>query len=422
MTLAMAGTSTQPRRVAVVGAGIIGTAAACQLARDGHAVTLIDRLGPAEATSFGNAGAVSPGSVEPLGHPGMLWQVPGWLIDPLGPLTIRWRHLPRLAPWLAALIRASSPERVRQIAADLATYLPHALEAYGPLLAEAGLGDVLVKDGMLWVFKSEKDARASQPGIELRRRHGVTVEDVPEAELRQIEPALGPDYRIARFLPNAGRVLDPAGLVKGLAAHLRRRGGRLERAEVQDFEIGPEGPRALLTSAGRIQADAIVIAAGAWSHVLARRLGSRVPLETERGYHVTLPDPGLMPRRMIMPHGQGFLATPMAMGLRIAGTVELASLEAPPDWRRADVLLAKARAMFPGLGTKGATRWMGHRPSLPDTKPVIARSPRFANVFYAFGHGHLGLTGGAITGRLIADLVAGREPSVRLDPFRIDRF
>ncbi|MEX2650050.1 MAG: FAD-dependent oxidoreductase [Alphaproteobacteria bacterium] len=411
-----------PRRVAVVGAGIVGTATACWLARDGHIVTLIDRLPPGEATSFGNAGAVSPGSVEPLGHPGMLWQVPGWLLDPLGPLTVRWRHLPRLVPWLARLLRASSPNRVRRIVAELATYLPHALDAYEPLLAEAGLGHLLRRDGILWVFPTRKAYDASRPGRDLRRRHGVAMEDVPEEAIRQIEPALGPDWRRATLLPDVGRVVDPGGLVKGLAEHLTRRGGRIERKAVVDFEFGPDGPSAVVTDAGTEPFDALVIAAGAWSGTLARRLGSPVPLETERGYHVTIPDPGVMPRRMIMPYGQGFIATPMAMGLRVAGTVELASLDAAPDWRRADVLLAKAKAMFPGLRTDGASRWMGHRPSLPDSKPVIARSPRFANVFYAFGHGHLGLTGGAITGRLIADLVAGRRPSVELGPFRIDRF
>lgn len=406
----------------MVGAGIVGAATACWLVRDGHDVAIVDRLGPGEATSFGNAGAISPGSVEPLGHPGMLWQVPGWLADPLGPLTIRWRHLPRLAPWLGALLRASTPERVRRIAAELATYLPHALDAYEPLLAEAGLKDLVRRDGMLWVFGSERAFRRGQSSIALRRRHGVPVEDVPADAIRQIEPALAPGYRRAVMLPDVARVLDPGGLVKGLAEHVVRRGGRIVRAEVRDFEIGPEGPRAVLTDGGPVAADAVVIAAGAWSHRLAARLGSRVPLETERGYHVTIPDPGVAPRRMVMPHGEGFLATPMAMGLRLAGTVELASLEAAPDWRRADMLLAKARAMFPGIRTAGASRWMGHRPALPDSKPVIGRSPAHRDVVYAFGHGHLGLTGAAITGRLVADLVAGRTPSIDLEPFRIDRF
>ena len=410
-----------PCKVVVIGTGVVGAATACWLLRDGHEVTLLDRLGPGEATSFGNAGAISPGSVEPLGHPGMLWRVPGWLADPLGPLTIRWRHLPRLAPWLGRLALASTPQRVARIAAELATYLPHALEAWLPLLAEAGLESLLRRDGMLWVFATERSFAEAQAGLRLRRRYGVAIQDVPAGEVRQVEPALGPVYRAA-LLPDAGRVLDPGGLVAGLARHAMARGARLVRAQALDFDIGPEGPRAVVTDAGAVPADAVVVAAGAWSHRLARRLGSRVPLETERGYHVTIPAPAVAPRRMILPYGEGFLATPMAMGLRVAGTVELASLDAAPDWRRADVLLTKARALFPGLQTEGATRWMGHRPSLPDTKPVISRSPVHRNVFYAFGHGHLGLTGAAITGRLIGDLVAGRATAVDLGPFRIDRF
>lgn len=411
-----------PRRVVVIGAGIVGTACACWLARDGHDVTLVDRLAPGEATSFGNAGAISPGSVEPLGTPGMLWQVPGWLLDPLGPLTVRWRHLPRLLPFLAGLIRASSPARVARIAADLATYLPAALDAYQPLLADAGLGHLVRRDGMLWVFPSDRASAKGQAGIALRQRHGVAMTDVPETEIRQMEPALAPHYRHAVLLPDVGRVLDPGALVKGLADHLARRGGVIRRATVRGFELGPEGARAVITDAGPLPADAVIVATGAWSGALAGQLGSRVPLETERGYHVTIPNPGVAPRRMIQPYGEGFLATPMAMGLRIAGTVELASLDAAPDWRRADVLLAKARRMFPGLDTSDATRWMGHRPSLPDSKPVIGRSPVHCNVVYAFGHGHLGLTGAATTGRHVADLVAGRPPAIDLGPFAIDRF
>jgi D-amino-acid dehydrogenase len=352
----------------------------------------------------------------------MSWQVPGWLLDPLGPLTVRWRHAPRLLPFLTGLLRASTPSRVARIAAELATYLPHALDAYEPLLAESGLAHLVRRDGMMWVFPSDRAFAKGRDSIDLRRRYGIPVDVVPEAEIRQIEPALASRWRHAVLLPDVGRVLDPGGLVKGLADHFARRGGVIARGAVKGFEHGPDGPRAVVTDAGTLPADAVVIAAGAWSGSLAARLGSRVPLETERGYHITIPNPGVAPRRMIQPYGEGFLATPMAMGLRVAGTVELASLDAAPDWRRAEVLLAKAKSMFPGIDTSGASRWMGHRPSLPDSKPVIGRSPIHGNVFYAFGHGHLGLTGAATTGRHVADLVAGRQPAIDLRPFAIDRF
>jgi D-amino-acid dehydrogenase len=416
------GTPTE-RRIAVVGAGIIGVATAWALCREGYAVTVIDELAPGESTSFGNAGAISPGSVLPLGHPGMMLEVPRYLLDPLGPLTVRWRHLPRLAPWLARLLRASTPAAYRRLTAELATLIPHTLAAYEPLLEETRLGHLVRRDGMLWAYSSRERLDKARREFEIKRRYGIRVEEIGSEAMRQFEPALAPALSHGIYLPDVGRVLDPGGLVKGIAAHVAERGARLRRAKVFGFDIGPEGPRAVRTEAGEIPADAVVIAAGAWSHRLAAMLGSPgVPLETERGYHVTIPVPGVAPRHMVMSTDGKFLATPMAMGLRLAGTVELASLEAEPDWRRADILLDHAKAMFPGIDVAGASRWMGRRPSLPDSKPVIGRSPRFANVFYGFGHGHLGLTGGALTGRLIADLVAGRTPSIDLGPFRIDRF
>lgn len=419
----MGGLADTPRRVAVVGAGIIGVSVAWALRREGHDVTMIDELAPGEATSFGNAGAISPGSIMPLGHPGMLWEIPRYLLDPLGPLTVRWRYLPRLAPWLFRFLRESSPARAERITAELATLIPRTLDAYGPLIDEARLGAMVHRDGVLWVFRDRERLQAAQPEFAVKRRYNVPIEEIAPEAMRQFEPALADSFHHGVFLPDVARVTDPGGLVKGIARHVIERGGAIRQAKVLGFDIGPDGPRTVHTSTGDVSIDAVVIAAGAWSHRLAAMLGSPgVPLETERGYHVTIPNPGVAPRRMIMSAEGKFIANPMAMGLRLAGTVELASLDAPPNWRRADVLLAHAKAMFPGIDLSGASRWMGRRPSLPDSKPVIGRSPRHANVYYGFGHAHLGLTGGAVTGQFIADLVAGRRPPIDLAPFAIDRF
>jgi D-amino-acid dehydrogenase len=201
-----------------------------------------------------------------------------------------------------------------------------------------------------------------------------------------------------------------------------RDGGEIVRARVQGFELGPEGPRALETDAGRRPVDRVVIATGAWSGALTRQLGHPVPLESERGYHVTVADPGVTTRIQAMWVRRKFVATPMEMGMRFAGTVELAGLDAPPDERRAQVLLEHGRQMVPGLSTARVSTWMGHRPGLPDSLPVIGRSPRFANTYFAFGHGHTGLIAGATTGRIIAALIAERPPPVDVTPYRIDRF
>ncbi len=238
-----------------------------------------------------------------------------------------------------------------------------------------------------------------------------------------MEPALAPIFKAGMFVPDWGHVADPYRVVAGIAESFVRHGGTVLQARVVDVEIGPDGPSAARTDGGeRLSFYQLVVAAGAWSARLAKPLGSKVPLESERGYHTTLPTPGVSVNRMLHSAEGGFVVTPMAMGLRLAGTVELGGLDLPPNEARAKVLVTRAKRFLPGLNAEGGSMWMGHRPSLPDSLPVISRSPRFANLFYAFGHGHLGLTEGATTGRLIASLAAGRDPGIDLTPFRVDRF
>ncbi|MBI1778824.1 MAG: FAD-binding oxidoreductase [Proteobacteria bacterium] len=408
------------RHVAVIGAGIIGVCAAVQLLRQGNRVTLIDSVEPGRGTSFGNAGGIAVGSIVPLSLPGTLRQVPGWLMDPLGPLAIRWRYLPKLAPWLWRFWRAGSQAQVERAAAALAGLLAPTYDDYMPLLRDAGLVDLLRRDGCLTLYETRAAYEAELYSWDLKRAHGVGLEIVGRDELRQMEPDIAPNYELAVYQPDWGRVLDPYKIVAGLARWFAGNGGTIAQARVTGAAIGEAGATALTTDAGSIAMDAVVVAAGARSHEIARWLGSRVPLETERGYHLTLPNPGPSPRRTISMGG--WVMTPMEMGLRLAGTVELAGLEAPPDWRRARILAERAKIVLPGLNSEGGTEWMGHRPSLPDSLPVISGSPHHANVFYAFGASHLGLTEGATTGRLIADLVAGRTSSIDLAPFRVDRF
>jgi len=210
--------------------------------------------------------------------------------------------------------------------------------------------------------------------------------------------------------------------VQRLAEGFQRDGGTVLRREVRDVEVGPDGPRRLRTDQGDIEVETLVVAAGAWSARLAARFGDRVPLESQRGYHVTVGEPGVAPRMPVMWAERKFMMTPMQPGLRFAGTVEFAGLEAPPDYRRARVLLQQGKEVFPDLSTSSVSEWMGHRPCLPDSLPVIGRSPRFGRVLYAFGHGHTGLSGAPTTGRVVADLVAGRPPALDLTPYRVDRF
>ncbi|MGW9331119.1 NAD(P)/FAD-dependent oxidoreductase [Bosea sp. NPDC055594] len=414
--------STSGRDVTIIGAGIVGTVCASYLLREGHRVTLIDRGDPGAQTSFGNTGGISPASVVPVATPGILRDVPKWLSDPEGPLHIKWSHLPKCLPWLLRFLRASGTERAKAISRALTALNMPTFDAYEPLLRDAGLLHLFHRTGQLTVYKSEEAFEHERFGIDLRRDTGVNVDILNADEIRQLEPALAPIFVKAHFIETHGHCKNPFGLVQGLAEHFVRNGGILLRDQVKGFEFGPHGPEAVITDSGRRPLDTVVVAAGMWSDGLTRQLGHKVPLESHRGYHVTLPDPRFAPRRMVLSADYKVAITPMEMGLRLAGTVELAGVDAPPDYRRAEKLLKVGAEVLPGLNAEGHTRWMGHRPCTPDSLPVLGSSPKFPNVYYAFGHGHQGLLGASQTGKVIAELIAGRPASMDLEPFRVDRF
>ena len=418
----MTPTAPDRGRITIIGAGIVGVCAATYLQDEGFAVEIVDPEPPGTMCSHGNAGGICPGSCVPIAGPGMLKSVPGWLTDPEGPLHVRLAYLPRLLPWLVRFLMAGRPDRAREVSRHMRALHARTLELYAPLVKAAGCEDLISQRGQLFVYEEADGPDKDAFGLSLRRAAGVAVEILDGHEIRQLEPALAPIFRRAVFLPEQGQTKNPGRLVASLAAHVARRGGRITRARVTDIEIGPGGPRALETTQGRLPVERLVVAAGAWSGRFASRLGSKVPLETERGYHAMAlgADTGL--RIQTVWAERKFVASPMEEGTRFAGTVEFGGLDTPPDMRRADVLLRHGRRMLPRLEVARVRRWMGHRPSLPDSLPVIGVSPRFPNVLFGFGHGHTGLIGGSMTGRLIADLAAGKEPTIDPRPYRIDRF
>ena len=413
---------SQPRDVVVLGAGIIGLCSVLSLQRDGHRVTLIDRLPPGEGTSYGNAGLIQVDAVLPIAMPGILRKVPQMLTDPEGPLVIRWRYLVRLAPWLLRFVAAARPGRVESISIALAALLEHAHASYRPLLTASGAEDLFVPTGELFVYRKRAAYEASKPDHEHRRRLGIAMEEVGPAEMRQLEPALSPDVEFGVFSPGCLRVADPLTLSQRLADTIVRGGGTILRESVTDIELGPDGPAAVITDKGRHDLDRLVIAMGAFSKQWAAKLGARLPLDTERGYHLMLPRPGVELRTPLLVGDHRFGITPMTHGVRLAGTAELASLDAPPDYRRSRMLGRMAQRVVPDLRLDDAEEWMGFRPSMPDSLPVIGPVPGSDRAFLAFGHGHLGLTLGAITGQIVADLVAGRDSDIDRTPYRTDRF
>lgn len=409
--------------ITVLGAGVVGLCCAVWLQRDGHAVTLIDRGEPGAETSSGNAGLIQTEAVVPIATPGILRQVPKMLLDPSGPLVVRWRYLHRIAPWLARFVLAARPANVERLSFAIASLLDASTEAWLSLIDEAGARDLWHETGELHVYRTRAAWEAAQPSVALRRRRGSRVEELTVDEMRQLEPALSRDLHAGYLMPDANSVSHPLHLSQRLADLFRRNGGTLVRAEVRTVEPGqPGAPVRLVTDDGVREASSLVVAAGAFSKPFAAALGSRLPLDTERGYHLWLSDPGVDIRRPVVVGDHRFGIVPMTGGLRLVGTAELAGLDLPPYWARADMLGRLAAPIVPGLRLDGAERWMGYRPSMPDSLPVVGRAPGRSNVYFAFGHGHLGLTMGAVTGRLIADLAAGRPPAVDLAPFGADRF
>jgi D-amino-acid dehydrogenase len=408
--------------VAVVGAGVVGAATALTLRRRGFEVSLIDRGEPGMGASFGNAGYLSKSGVVPTATPGILWKVPGLLMDPLGPLTIRWTYLPRMLPWLWKFVRASDPRRCEEISLALMALLKPGHDCYAELLGGSEFEEIAPHRGILYVYETDRGFDGAKWGNELRRRRGVDLRYVPPEQIRQLEPALAPIFRHGVHLPDMRHLKDPLRLTRAIVRKFTEAGGELVQAEVTGVERGASGSLALATTSGKRTADRLVIAGGAWSRKLAAQAGARVPLDTERGYHVTVKDANVMPR---MPVGSGdrhFGAAPMEIGLRLAGTDELGGLGLPPNWQRARLLQRQAERMFQGLDASRGEFWMGFRPSMPDSLPVIGPVPGDDRVHLAFGHGHLGVTFAAVTARLVADLMTGAKPIVDPAPYRADRF
>jgi D-amino-acid dehydrogenase len=411
------------RKVTVIGAGIVGLAAAVSLRRDGHEVTVIDRLPPGEACSFGNSGAMPRHHAVPMSTPGILRKVPGYLLDPLGPLAFRWRHLPALAPWLAAFLRASTPGRFAQILSTLTALMQQSHADWSVLLKDAGMTDRVRDNGALSIYRSEAAREASWPLWQMLIERGARLERLDQDALRAIEPGLPSGYRCAVLEHDYRHATDSHRIPAGLADHFLRLGGTIRRETVSEIEIGPDGPRSLRTNHGEHPLDLLVVAAGAWSGPFAARLGHVVPLEAARGYHVTFLDPGITtPSHVLFVTNMRLSLTPMERGLRVGGNVEFAGLGTPPDFRRPARQIENVRRLFPHIRAEPHTKWSGDRPMMPDSLPVIGRSPRHRNVIYAFGHGQYGLALAAVTGRLVADVAAGRPTAVDLSPFRIDRF
>ena len=421
-----AGTS---RHVVVIGSGAIGTVSAIECLRLGHRVTVVEpgRPGGEHATCYGNAGWLSSHSVIPPAEPGMWRKVPSFLLDPLGPLSIRWAYLPRIMPWLIRfLLAARTPALIERTARAMRTLLVDAPNLHAGLAAEAGVSHLIERRGVLHVYPDRAAFESDARSWDIRRKVGVTWLELSGDELRQREPSLHARYTFGLMVEEAGHCRDPGGYVAALAELARTRGAAYVTARATGFRQEAGRLLAVVTEQGDIGCDCAVVAAGAHSGALTASLGDSLPLESERGYHVMVAGSEVGPRTPMMASDAKMIVNHMNGGLRAAGQVEFAGLAAAPNWKRADILRDHLISMFPQLaGEVRAERlrvWLGHRPSMPDGRPCIGRARKTPDVVYAFGHGHVGLVGSARTGRLVAQLVGGTEPEIPLGPFDPGRF
>ncbi|WP_144633625.1 NAD(P)/FAD-dependent oxidoreductase [Bordetella genomosp. 13] len=409
----------------IVGAGIVGLACALAAQRRGWRVTLVDRDFEGDRASHGNAGGIAVSECVPLSLAGMGWKPLKWLLDPLGPLAIRPGHAPNLLPWYMALRRASTPLNHARIGDALAALNRRSLADFESLLAEIGLSGDLHKRGALTVYETEDGYAREQHAWQFKRERGVRWRPVSRDELRQLEPGLAPVFAHAVMLEDWAHIDDPRRIVDRLRDHVAAQGATLLAGDAVGLAldgVGAQAASVTLAGGGKISGERVIVAAGAWSARLARSIGDRVLLESERGYNTTLPGSATLLNREVIFAERMFVATPLAIGLRIGGAAEFAGLDAPANYRRSDALLRLARRYLPGLDERHARQWMGNRPTTPDSLPVIGPSARGDRVLYAFGHGHLGLTQSATTAELVADLLDGRQAAMDLRPYAVTRF
>lgn len=410
------------KSVIIIGGGIIGVNAACFLAEAGFAVAVIDRDGICEGTSSGHAAAFAVSDILPMAHKGMLKNVPRWLMDPLGPLSIPPAYFLHVLPWLVRMLREGAPsKRERSVAAQVSMMRLSQTETLA-LAGRAGILSMIRNDGSLELYTREASFQSGLPGWALREKHGVPFEHVRGHRLAELQPGLSPSVIAATYSPSWRTVTDSKGYGLALWDYALKLGARFEQGEVRELRPYQGGASVDLKDGRRLSADIVINCAGAWSHRLAATIGESIPLETERGYNTTLPLSAFDAKRMLIFGEDGFVLTPLSNGIRIGGAVELAGLERPPNYKRSAALLEKARKYLPSLKTEGGTQWMGFRPSLPDTLAAIGRSKASPHIIHAFGHGHLGLTQSAATGRLLRDLVSGQTPAIDLTPFNPHRF
>ncbi|OZG72822.1 amino acid oxidase [Hahella sp. CCB-MM4] len=409
--------------IAVVGAGIVGVSCALSLQKAGLRVTLIDRQGIGEGCSRGNAGHFATEQVHPLATPGLLWKIPGMLLDPLGPVAIRWSYLPHITPWLIRFMLNTRKRPFDRGSQALQALNEASLPAWKRLLEGSGVENLIRVNGSLLTFEQDSSFYNYQAStLESLRNHGVKAQILDGDQARELEPGLSSTIRHAVLFPNTGHTANPYQLAHSLGELFQQRGGQVLLQPASEFKQIDDGVQ-LKLNGQPVQVPKIVLATGAWSKPMVRELtGRSIPLDTERGYHLMLPNSGASLSMPVTSAERRFIMTPMSEGLRLAGTVEFGGLDLPANMQRAAMLAFHAKAILPGLDDSPGETWMGFRPSLPDSLPIIDQVGSRNQIVLALGHQHLGLTQAALTGELVRKLVTNQPTGLDLTPFGLNRF
>ena len=413
--------ASQATSTIVVGAGVIGAAIAHDLQKRGRAVTLIDREPPGSGASFGNMASIAVTEFMPVARPATWKQIPGWMMDPEGPVRVGLSYMPRLIPWFIRFLAASRPSAMCRLEAAGAALCERSLADTQALMAEIGIEDQLSQTGCLSLYANEAEFQADRERIDMLDRFRFDYEVLDAPAISRLEPEITSQIAKAVLLPDNRTVTDPLKIVRRLVERFEALGGVVRRADVTGFERG-ERISGVRLGTEVLRADGVVLCAGAFTARLSKLLDEPMPLETERGYHTQIMAPGIEMAHSIIWPAKAFMVSPTADGIRVGGTVEMAGLDAPPDYRRSKITVRRAREALPNLQVEDFTEWMGHRPAFPDTIPVMSASAKTPGVFYATGHGHLGLTYAATCAHLMGDLITANRPAIDMSPYRIDRF
>lgn len=408
----------------VIGGGIIGVTSALNLQKRGFDVTLVEKDAIAAGASTGNCGLVAVSEIVPIAKPGVLSDILKWLVDPEGPVAIRPLYAMTMLPWFMRFMKAAKKGNVVGIAHSLGALSNHATSAYEPILKESGVEYLLKPHEVMYLFDDKNEIGHDQFSWDLRNQCGFETEYLTGDTLREMEPEVSKDIDCAMLMKGWDYFSDPKRLTERLASTFNERGGKTVFGEVKSFSMdGNKIKSVVLSSGDLLTADEYVMATGAWSCKLAKQLGDDVPVEAMAGYNTTIQSPNVSIKHPLLYHNGGFVLTPMEMGLRVGGTLELGGLNSKPNFNRVRAITRKAKHVLPRLEVQEKTEWVGYRPMMPDTLPVIGRSPKVPNMTYACGHGQLGITYGAITGELVAEILTNQtQNTIDLSPYRVDRF